>query len=110
MKIAIGTLAGELDATVSERFARAPWFLVIEDGKVIEALEGSAASASHGAGGMAVQLLADHGVKAVLARQLGPKAAAAVKAAGMEAWMATEGTARKAVEAFDQGGLSRLPL
>ncbi len=110
MKIAIGTLGGELDAVVSERFARAPFFLIIEDGKVIEALKGTAVSASHGASGIAVQLLSDYGVDAVLARQLGPKAAAAVKAAGIEAWMAPEGTARKALEAFDQGGLSRLPL
>lgn len=110
MKIAIGTMTGELDAPISERFARAPFFLIIEDGKVIEALEGEAASASHGASGIAVQMLSDHGVGAVVARQLGPKAAAAIKAAGIEAWMAPDGTARKAVEAFEQGGLSRLPL
>lgn len=110
MKIAIGTLAGELDAAISERFARAPWFLIIEDGKVIEALEGTAVSVGHGASGVAIQLLADHGVQAVVARQLGPKAAAAIKAAGIEAWAAPEGTARKAVEALAEGGLSRLPL
>lgn len=110
MKIAIGTLSGDLEAAISERFARAPWFLIIEDGKVIEVLEGGAVSVGHGASGIAVQMLADHGVQAVVAQQLGPKAAAAIKAAGIEAWKAPEGTAGKAVEAFAQGGLSRLPL
>jgi predicted Fe-Mo cluster-binding NifX family protein len=55
-----------------------------------------------------VQLLADRAVDAVLARQVGPKAAEALKAGGLKVLQVPGGTVRSALEAASRGDLAEL--
>lgn len=70
---------------ISERFARASYFLLFdEEGTLQKVLENKAKEAGHGAGGQAVQELSRQGVSVVLAPRVGPKAQAALDAAGIK--------------------------
>jgi predicted Fe-Mo cluster-binding NifX family protein len=108
MRIGIPAEGEDLSAQVSSRFARAPWFLLVdpETGEV-EALKNQATAASHGAGGQAVQELARHDVSVVLAPRVGPKAADSLSAAGMSVYEAADCTCSEALEAYKAG---KLPL
>lgn len=108
MKWAIAAEGKDLDSMTAERFARAPWILIVEEGAVVEALQAPAADRGHGAGSHVVQLLADRAVDAVLVRQVGPKAAEALKAGGLKALQVPGGTVRSALEAASRGELAEL--
>jgi predicted Fe-Mo cluster-binding NifX family protein len=70
---------------VSERFARASYFLLFdEEGTLQQVIENKAKEAGHGAGGRAVQELSRQGVSVVLAPRVGPKAQGALDAAGIK--------------------------
>jgi len=77
MKIAIPT-DGEkgLKDTVSQVFARAPYFTIIDlDGKspkVVEILENEAAKLTQGAGPIAASILKDKDVNMILSCEVGP--------------------------------------
>ena len=108
MKWGIAAEGKDLDSMTAERFARAPWLLVVEGGAVIEAIESPAAELGHGAGTHVVQLLADRSVDGVLARQVGPKAAEALRLGGLKVWQVDGGTVRAAVESAEKGELKAL--
>ncbi len=111
MKIAIASEGQTLDSPVAERFGRCPFFLIVEDdGTLLEALSNEATKASHGAGGMAVQAIAAHGVTALIAPRLGPNATMALKASGISAFEAAGQTCRQALEDFRKGSLKEIPL
>jgi len=70
--------------TVGKVFGRARSFAIYEDGVPDPLiLENGGASSEHGAGTGAVAFLAGKGVGFVFAPELGPKAAEAIKAAGI---------------------------
>ncbi len=108
MKWAITAEGKDLDSMTAERFARAPWILIVEKGVVIEALQSPASEMGHGAGSHVVQLVADRSVDAVLVRQVGPKAAEALRAGGLKALQVPGGTVRAAVESAERGELKEL--
>lgn len=108
MRIAIPAEGEDLSARVSGRFARAPWFLLVDSGTgEVEALLNPATAASHGAGAQAVQELARHDVSAVFAPRVGPKAAGALAAAGMAVYEAADCTCAEALASYKEG---KLPL
>ncbi len=111
MKIAIASEGQALESPVAERFGRCPFFLIIEDdGTLLEALSNEATKASHGAGGMAVQLIAAQGASTLIAPRLGPNATMALKASGIRAFEATGKTCGEALEDFRKGSLKEIPL
>lgn len=108
MKWGVAAEGKDLDSMTAERFARAPWILVVEGGAVVEAFEAPASELGHGAGSHVVQILADRGVDGVLVRQVGPKAAEALRLGGLKVWQVPGGTVRSAVESAERGELQPL--
>lgn len=111
MKIAIASEGQTLESPAAERFGRCPFFLIVEEeGTLLEAVSNDATKASHGAGGMAVQTIAAHGVSALIAPRLGPNATMALKASGIRAFESSGQTCKEALEDFKKGSLKEIPL
>jgi predicted Fe-Mo cluster-binding NifX family protein len=84
MKLSITAAGNDLSAATDAAFGRAPWFMLIDtETGAAEAVANPSVNAGHGAGIAAAQLMADRGVAAVLTGRLGPKAQAALSAAGI---------------------------
>jgi len=84
MKICITASGHGLDARVDERFGRAPFFVLVDpDTMQHETIANPAMDAGQGAGIAAAQSVAQKGVNAVLTGFVGPKAYAALQAAGI---------------------------
>ncbi len=94
-----------LDSRLSERFGRAPYFLIAdvdpEGCKILDyrVVENPGARAGSGAGVKAAQLLGDNQVKVYIGPNPGPNAYAALQALGIRIVVHNGGTAREAVEA-----------
>ncbi len=90
MKTAIPT---DDDRTVGKVFGRAKSFAIhdSEDGS-LTVVPNEGAGAEHGAGTGAATFLAESGIRAVAAPEVGPKAAAALAAAGIKIRTVPEGT------------------
>lgn len=89
MKIGIPTDDGK---TVGRVFGRAKSFAVYDsEQKSLSILPNEGMNAEHGAGTGAASFLANLGVKAVAAPEVGPKAAAALNSAGIQIKMAEAG-------------------
>jgi predicted Fe-Mo cluster-binding NifX family protein len=109
-KICITAQGPDLDAPAEMRFARAPYFILVnaESGEW-EAVENELAQGSGGIGPRAVQLLVRKDVKTVITGQLGGNAMSALEAAGIETYAYREGgSAKDALTRFREGKLSRL--
>jgi len=77
VKLAVPTKGdGGLEDSISDVFGRAGRFTILEitNGSIanVEVVENPAASYKHGAGPIAVKMLTDMGVTAVVAREFGP--------------------------------------
>ncbi|MGD8450946.1 MAG: NifB/NifX family molybdenum-iron cluster-binding protein [Phycisphaerae bacterium] len=84
MKIGVAAADQTLDAQVSERFGRCPWFLIVESEDMsCTAHRNPAADMPGGAGPAAVQELIRLGAQVVLAGEFGPKADHALRAANI---------------------------
>ncbi len=94
-----------LESRLSERFGRAPYFLIAdvdpETCRILEyrVVENPGAKAGSGAGVKAAQTLADNGVKVYIGPNPGPNAYAALQALGVRIVVHNGGTAREAIEA-----------
>lgn len=99
MKIAVAADGGSLQARVSARFARAPWFVIVDsDTLAFTALPNPAEHMQGGAGPAAASELAGLHVDLALAGQLGPKAEQALDRAGIR-FAVGDGTVAAAVRA-----------
>jgi predicted Fe-Mo cluster-binding NifX family protein len=112
-RIAISvTHEGEgLGALMDARFGRAEAFLVVdrETGEVVENIDNASVGASHGAGTAAANAMRSGGVEAVISGRFGPKAFDALRALGIETWVAPPGiTAGEALHLFDEGDLEQM--
>ncbi len=82
MKILVPVDSASKDTNVASEFARAPYFAIIDDGKVsFERNEN--ASARGGAGPRAAQFAVSHGVNKVIVKAIGPNASAALESSGI---------------------------
>ena len=95
MLTALAAEGPTLDAVPAERFGRAPYFVLVEDGNLVEAIPNQEAQGSSGVGGRVVMQLVQKGVRRVVAPQFGPKAQTALDAAGIEALPLTGGPTLK---------------
>ncbi|HNT97161.1 MAG TPA: NifB/NifX family molybdenum-iron cluster-binding protein [Elusimicrobiales bacterium] len=96
-------MGGSLDAKVSERFGRAPYFVVVEsDDMTFTPVLNAAESMQGGAGPEAVRQAAEQGAKVVLTGELGPNAKNALVVAGIQGVIGLKGekTVRQAVEEY----------
>lgn len=86
MKIAIAATGDTLEGQVCERFGRCPKFIIVDSSaNGPEVIANPASTMPGGAGPAAAQTLAEYGVNVVLAGEFGPKASAALDAAGIRA-------------------------
>lgn len=103
MKICVSAMGGSLEDKVSERFGRAPYFVIV-DGETMKFVPVSnpAAGAQGGAGPEAVRQAAANGAQVVLTGELGPNAQTAIAAAGIKGVTGVKGdrTVREAVEEY----------
>lgn len=106
MIVAFASSEKVLEAAPADRFARAPFFLLVEKGALREVMANEEAEGASGVGGKVVQMLLRKGVEAVVAPKYGPKAGDALKAAGITPWTGTGATVRELVQAFDAGKLT----
>jgi len=108
MRIVITTQGATLDSPVDPRFGRAKHFLVVDtDTGEFSAHDNSQnRGAAQGAGIQAGRAVADLGAEAVLTGNVGPKAFAALSAAGVAIYTGVSGTAREALRKFQAGELA----
>ncbi len=100
MKLAVTSQGPELTSTVDPRFGRAKCFLVVDtETDEVQAVDNSAnLEATHGAGIQAGRKVAELGVEAVVTGNVGPKALATLKAAGVRVYTGATGTVADAIE------------
>jgi len=106
MKLCITAGGNSLAAQTDNSFGRAPWLLIVDTDAqaVIDAIENSGVNASQGAGIAAAQVVADRGAQGVLTGRVGPKAQAALQAAGVKIYENIKpGTVGEALGQFTAG-------
>jgi predicted Fe-Mo cluster-binding NifX family protein len=104
MKVAISSDGKDLKAMLDPRFGRCPYFIVADpEDMSFDVLENGGTDRSSGAGIEAAQLVADKGVTAVITGRVGPKAAQALAAAGIEVFREEPVSVEAALERFRQG-------
>ncbi len=84
MKIAIASEGKTKDSTVSGRAGRAPYYLIFESKKLLEAWKNPFAVGGGGAGFSVAKVLGDKGVKKIIAGKAGPNYAVALKERGIK--------------------------
>ena len=109
-RIAISIVPNDkgLNDLMDDRFGRAEAFLVVDGdtGQAVETIDNASVHASHGAGTGAANVLKSAGVGAVISGRFGPKAFDALRALGIEAWVAPPGiTASEALRLLEDGVL-----
>ncbi|MEA3365639.1 MAG: NifB/NifX family molybdenum-iron cluster-binding protein [Candidatus Hydrogenedentes bacterium] len=106
MKIAVTATGATLDAQVDPRFARCPFFLIVDtDSMDFEAIDNLNLSLGSGAGVQSGQLIAEKGVQFVLTGNCGPNAHQTLSAAGIDIIVGCSGVVRDVVEQFKAGEL-----
>ncbi len=107
MKIVVTSQGPDLTSQVDPRFGRAKNFIVVDTDSEEFAVHDNTQNlnAAQGAGIQAGRTVADLGVEAVLTGNVGPKAFAALQAAGIKIHLGASGTVKEAVEKFKAGEL-----
>ncbi len=108
MKVAISANEPGMLAGMDPRFGRARYFVVmdLETGAVSTEDNAINQAAAHGAGIQAAKTVADAGAKAVITGNVGPKAFAALQAAGVAVYQFAGGNVQQAIEQLRQGQLT----
>lgn len=108
MKVMIPVSEKSMDSVMDERFARAPFFAVI-DTKTdeVEWIENTMAEA-HGAGPKVVQFFVNKGVDAFVGPQFGENAIKAIHAANVKAYVAEKKTVTELVKELKNGQLQEI--
>jgi predicted Fe-Mo cluster-binding NifX family protein len=107
VKIAISSSGQTPGSQVDPRFGRAAFFIVVDtDTGAFEAHDNlQNLNAAQGAGIQAARCVVDLGAGTVLTGHVGPKAFAALQAAGVKIFVGAAGTVREAVEQYKAGQL-----
>jgi len=106
MKVAVSAMGSTLDAAVDPRFGRCATFVLVDtDDMSFRAIENGNSALGGGAGIQSAQLMAQHGVKAVLTGNCGPNAHQTLNAAGIDVVVGCRGTVAEAVGRFTSGQL-----
>lgn len=107
MKLAVTSDGGDLTGRVAARFGRARYFIIYDvDSGEVEAVDNAQnLEAPQGAGIQAARNIADAGVQAVITGNVGPRAFAALQAAGVPVYLEAAGTVGEAIERYKAGEL-----
>jgi len=111
MKIAISSTGEKLTDNVSEVFARCPYFIIteIKDGKIekTETIENKSTDQMSGAGISTAQLMAEKDIKAVITKNMGPRASAVLKQFNIAVYCGT-GIIKEVLQKFIDGKLEKM--
>ena len=109
MRIAIPVNEESIDTNVCPSFGRAPYFL-FHNSVTNETyfLDNAAVASQGGAGIRAAQVIADHGVQALIAPRCGENAEAVLKKASVFVYRSIDGTARENIDALLNNRLALL--
>lgn len=107
VRLAVTAQGRDLDSAIDPRFGRCQYFVFIDtDSEEFEAVTNQSLMSSGGAGIQSAQFLADRKVGAVITGNVGPNAARALQAAGIQVYTMTSGTVREALKAYKEGKLN----
>ncbi len=84
MKIAIASLGKNIDSEVSPQAGRAPFYLIFEDGKLIETWKNVFATGGGGVGPAVAKVMSDKKVVKIISAKLGEKMITALEEKGIE--------------------------
>ena len=109
MKVAISAQGKDKSSIIDQRFGRARYFVVIDSdtGEFTAHDNSQNLNAPQGAGIQAAKNVTDFGAEAVISGNVGPKALAALSAAGINVYTGASGTVQETLEAFMAGKLVR---
>lgn len=111
MKIAISSTGKNLTDNVNEVFARCPYFLIVEienkKAQKVEAIENKVANQLGQAGISASKLIAEYDVKAVIAKNVGPRALDVLNQFNIDVYLG-EGVIEEVLKKFIDGKLEKI--
>ena len=110
MKLAFCLTENAQDALLDRRFGRSGYFGIFDtESGGFKGIDNLAKNESGGAGAMAVQLLVDSGIDALIAPEVGPQALDALQQLGIDAYrQGACGTIAAAFEAWNCGSLEKI--
>ena len=109
MKIALPVDEKNLTGTVSNSFARPPYYLVYDtETEQVLYIENAAAQSQGGAGIKAAQIVIDSGADTLVTPRLGENAAKVIQAAGIRIFQSVSGTVEENLKALEADELSLL--
>jgi predicted Fe-Mo cluster-binding NifX family protein len=107
MKIAVTAAGPTLDSPGDPRFGRCDYFVIVETADMSAvAVANPNVDRGGGAGIQSAQLMASHGIKAVLTGNCGPNAHQALSAAGIEVVLGCAGSVGELARRHAAGELS----
>lgn len=108
MKICVTSYGDNMDAEVDPRFGRCKYFIIVDPETLqYEAIKNQNIEATGGAGVQSAQMMSNKGVKLILTGNIGPKAAQALKAAGISVITGVQGSVREAIEKYGKSAGGR---
>ena len=111
MKIAVSSTGKNLTDNISEVFARCPYFIIAEienqEIKKFEAIKNESENQMGGAGISAAQLMAEKNIKAVIAKNVGPRALDVLNQFKIGIYVG-DGTIEKVLQEFIDGKLEKM--
>lgn len=107
MKIAVTTSGKEMSDPIDERFGRAGGFIIYDTDSGAHEYRDNKQNleAAQGAGIQSAKTVIDAGAAAIITGNVGPKAHAALSAAGIEIFLKNSGTVREAIDSYRSGSL-----
>jgi len=97
MKISVAAVTKDENSEISSLGARAPFYLIFDEkGEFLETIPNPFARGGGGAGFAVAKMLADKGVKSVIAGAFGPNMAGAIEERGLK-YYEVSGNAKKVV-------------
>jgi len=108
MKIAVSSMAHELDSPVSPNFGRCPVYAFVDlETMELKAVDNPAANAPGGAGIQAARFVIDQGAQALVTGRVGPNAMDVFQASDFPVYLFEGGTVRAAAEQMKAGTLQQ---
>jgi len=109
MKLVITATSDQIDQPFNPRFGRCEYFILVDsETQAWQAFPNPAREAGGGAGPQAVQFISKLGAQTVVSGHYGPNAFSALEAAGIAAYIASDGAVSKVLEQFHAGQLEQV--
>lgn len=102
MKIAVASEGEDFKSQVSPRGGRAPYYLLFEDGKLVETMKNPFAMGGGGAGWSIAHVMAEKGVELVIAGEIGPNMKVALEQKGIKSKEISRMTVRELIEKLNK--------